>query len=101
MHVTKWKADERCRYPTACPKDDVGVSSTAVAHGLVLKINLFPGRDGFNPSDDRRMIGSAVGQGWTAPNENLSVLALVDGRIIGGVGDIDDERDIGMQRVGN
>ena len=55
----------------------------------------------FEAGDDFRVIAAAMGQGRAVANFHVAVLLLVDGGIIGGVGHVDDQRDVRLERVGD
>ena len=67
----------------------------------MLELDLVRRSDVFETLHHLGVIRSAVREGRSLAQFNVAVLRLVHRRIIRGVGNIDDERDVGMQRVGN
>ena len=60
----------------------------------MLQRNLFLLGDLFEPIDDVGVITAAVRQRWAVANLDAAMHLLVYGRIIGGVGHIDNDRDV-------
>ena len=99
MHIAVWEADERRGNAAARPEDHVSIGAAGGRDGFVLKLDLPLARDRFQASHHFGMIGAAVGQGRALADFDISMLGLADRRVIRGVGDVDDQRHVRLERV--
>ncbi len=99
VHVTIRQADQGAGNSSAGPEDDVGIGAAAGGHGFVLERDFLFIGDLFEQGDDLGVIASAVGERGTLTHLDVAVLCFADGGVVGGMGDIDDECDVGFERI--
>ena len=78
----------------AGPKDYVCVGAAGGGHGFVLERDRLLLGHFFNARDHFGVIATSMCQGRTIADFDVTMLSLADGGIVGGVGYIDDQRDI-------
>src|SRR4051812_35911172 len=97
MHIAVRKADQSAGNSSAGPEDHICVRSAGGGHGFVLEFNfLLPGHF-LDSRDHFPMIAATMCNAWAMPKLDISVLMMVHRRIIGRMGDIDNQRHIGFE----
>src|SRR5882724_597126 len=94
MHVTVWEANERAGNAATGPENHVGIRAARRRHRLMLEGDFVGFCNLFDPGDYLRMITAAMRERRPAAHSDISMLRLVDRRVIRRVGHIHDQRDI-------
>ena len=101
VHVAVREADQGAGNAAPGPEDDVGVGAGAGRHGFVLEGDSLGGGDCLEAADDFDVVATSVGQGWALAHADFAVLAGVHGWVVGGMGNVHDERGGRVEGVGD
>ena len=99
MHIAVGETNQSAGDAATRPEDDIGIGAAGGRHGFELKFDfLFFGHT-FETFDDLRMVAAAAGDSGPFAEFDVAVLLLIDGGVIRGVGDIDNESAVWFQGV--